>query len=162
MVIPYSEIPAEEYSGFVFHVERIADLLDEIKPLHMAHWNETEGYRHATPLNADYDTFMAHERAGSYILFTARKEGALVGNCAMYLSRSTHTQTMLATEDTLFFLPSVRGGFTALRFQKYIERVLRALGVKEVRVSVKTINNANVLLERMGFTKVSVQYSKII
>ena len=143
-------------------MERIADVLEEIKPLHIAHWEETEGYRHTLKLNADYESFVAHERNGRYILFTVRKEDRLVGNCAMYLNISTHTKTLIATEDTLFFLKEIRGGFSSLRFQKYIERVLRALGVKEVRVSVKTINKANVLLERMGFSAVAVQYSKII
>jgi hypothetical protein len=161
-MIPYDEIPSTEYSGLVFAVERMETVLEELKPLHLAHWEETEGHMQGIALNPNYASLIAYERNGGYILFTVRKDGRLVGDCSMYLATSMHTQLPMATEDSLFFLKEIRGGFASLRFQKYIERVLRAFGVKEVIVSVKTMNKANVLLERMGFKAVAVQYSKII
>ena len=44
--INVEDIPAEEYEGFLILAERIEDCIEEIKPLHDAHWQETEGYRH--------------------------------------------------------------------------------------------------------------------
>src|SRR5574338_1268650 len=88
-----ARIQPEEHEGFVFSVERMADIKEEMKPLHLAHWEETEAHRHGLPFSPDYETFIQYEGSGRYILFTARKDGKLVGNCAMYLDRSTHTKT---------------------------------------------------------------------
>ena len=105
----------------VFARERIESIVGEIKLLHQAHWNETEAHRHRLVLNPDYDVFIRYERAGRYVLFTLRSDGQLQGNCALYLDKSTHTQTLIATEDTLYLLPEARKRVDC----KTVYRVLR-------------------------------------
>lgn len=156
------KIQPEGYNGFTFAVELMEDIIDEMRPLHKAHWDETEAHRHGLPFNPDYQTFIRYERAGRYILFTLRSEGELLGNCAMYLSPSAHTQTLIATEDTLFFLPEARKGRTAGKFIAYCEDALKSMGVREINVSVKTVNKAGRFFRMMGYKHVENGLTKVL
>jgi GNAT superfamily N-acetyltransferase len=146
----------------VFSLERIETIANEIKPLHQAHWKETEAHRHTLAFNPDYPTFIRYERAGRYVLLTVRLEGRLVGNCAMYLDRSTHTRTVIATEDTLYLLPEARKGRVARHFVAYIERVMRQLGAREIHITVKTVNKAARFFQMLGYRHVENGLMKIL
>lgn len=157
-----ARIQPEEHEGFVFSVERMADIKEEMKPLHLAHWEETEAHRHGLELNPDYWTFIQYEQAGRYILFTLRKEEKLVGNCAMYLNKSAHTQTLFATEDTLYFLPDARKGTVAKKFIAYCETALKQLGVREIDVTVKMANKAGRFFRFLGYRQVEIGLNKVL
>jgi hypothetical protein len=159
---PIDSISPELCRGFVFAIEKMEDIADEIKPLHRAHWEETEEHRHELPFNPDYATFRRHERAGRYVLFTMRKDHELVGNCAMYLTRSAHTQTMMAKEDTLYLLPEARVGRNAFRFVNYVERALFRLGAKEINITVKVVNVAGKFFRLAGYRHVEDGLTKIL
>lgn len=155
-------IRPQQCGEFTFSVERIEDIESGIRPLHLAHWKETEAHRHGLPFNPDYATFRRYERAGRYLLFTVRREWALVGNCAMYLDMSAHTQTLIATEDTLYLLPAARKGRTAMRFVRYVEDSLQKLGVKEICITVKTVNKAERFFRMQGYQRVESGLTKIL
>jgi|SRR6185437_6800643 len=155
-------IPPTEWQDYTFHVELMEKIVDEMRPLHLEHWKETEAHRHGLNFNPDYATFIRYERAGRYVLFTLRKEGKLLGNCAMYLSESAHTKSILATEDTLFILAEARRGRLAGRFIEYCEDALKSLGVREINVSVKTVNKAGRFFRMLGYKHVEDGLNKIL
>lgn len=158
-----ARIEPARYREFTYAVERIVEIVDEIKPLHRAHWDETEGHRAGLPFNPDYATFARYERAGRYVLFTMRDEqGTLVGNCAMYLTRSAHTQTLMAREDTLYLVPQARRGRNAFRFVAYVERALHRLGAKEINITVKMVNEAGRFFRLLGYSHVEDGLTKIL
>lgn len=161
--IPIAHIEPVAVRGFVFAVERYADCLDELKPLHRAHWLETEKYRHELPLDPDYDGFLRMEMAGRLMLFTIRKDGELVGHTTMKLMRSMHSQTLVANEDSLFLRADQRGNpFVMLSFIRYAADTLFAhADVKEIRVSSKIINKADKLMVRAGFEPFAIQLVKM-
>ena len=152
----------ERYGDFVFSLERIEAIAEEIKPLHRAHWDETETHRHGLPFNPDYQAFVRYERAGRYVLLTLRRDGRLLGNCAMYLAKSTHTQTIIATEDTLYLLPEARKGRVAHYFVAYIERVMRQFGAREIHITVKTVNKAARFFRMLGYRHIENGLMKIL
>lgn len=157
------QIEPEQSGEFTFARERMQDIVDEMRPLHEAHWHETETQRHGLQLNPDYDAFIRYEQAGRYILFTLRDaEQRLVGNCAMYLDTSTHTQTLLATEDTLYLLPEARKGRTAMRFVGFIERALHQVGAKEIHITVKSVNKAEKFFRFLGYVHAENGLLKIL
>lgn len=161
--IDIAGIPQDTHADYVLAVERIEDVLGEIKPLHAAHWAETETYRHGIALNADYEYMISSERSGRFMLFTVRDQAnELVGNCMMYLTRSTHTQKWVAEEDTIFIRVDHRKGRLGIKLVRYVESVLRALGVTEIRVTVKTVNRAGVLLKALGYTHTADQLVKVL
>ena len=98
--------------SYVLECARAHEVLDELRPLHEAHWQETEGYRHGLPFAPDYERGLDLEQQGRYVLVVARHQetGKLVGNYGLYLSHSMHTQTLMATEDTLFLAREHRRG----------------------------------------------------
>lgn len=167
-VMPDLSIPLEQFQpaavtgGYVLAVERFADVLEELKPLHAEHFAETEGHRHDLPLDPDYDAMAADDRAGRLLQFTVRHDGALVGGLRMYVLLSRHTKTLFAEEDTLFITPAHRGGLLGLKLLRYAEQCLVQIGVREIDANSKLVNGADVLMRRMKYTPVALQFHKII
>ncbi len=150
------------HGSIIFARERIEHIVDEVKPLHRAHWEETEAHRHRLPFRPDYAAFIQYERSGRYVLLTARRNGRLLGNCAMYLDKSAHTQTFIATEDTLYLLPEARSGRTARRFVAYVEHAMQLLGAAEINITVKTMNKAARFFQMLGYRHVENGLTKIL
>lgn len=156
----------EQWNEYVFAREKLEDVLDELSILHRLQWDEVEHCRKGLPFTPDYMRMMTAERAGRYVLFTIRKDGALVGNCGLYVSTSVVTRLPAATEDALFILKDERRGWLAKRFMQYMERCLRQLGVAEIEVSV-TVNpdgtpkNSFPVLRRMGYTHDAFRLKKV-
>lgn len=136
-------------SGVTFQVDRLADIVDEIAPHHQAQWNEVEVER--TDWNPDYQQAALTEAAGKYVLFTARRDGKLIGNMGCYLYHSLHNQKLSAKEDTMYLVPEERRGSLAIRFIQYCEDVLLMYGVEQITVTVKTSRDVGKLWERRGY-----------
>lgn len=149
-----------EHDGYAIQAERMADIISELHVLHQAHWLETEKYRHGLELNPDYARYCAIEAAGGLVQFTARKGGQLVGSMRMFLANSLHTQTPVATEDTIFISPAHRGGFLVMALLRFAEAALLSIGVREIRSNSKLVNRADVLLRRIGYEPFAIQMVK--
>lgn len=148
--IAYSgQILPSEVQGITYQVERLADILDEVRHHHQMQWDEVEGVREE--LNPNYAFMMQAEKDGRYVMFTARRDGKLIGNTSCYIYDSLHTSKRAAKEDTMYVIPEERKGMMAVRFFKYCEDALVALGVQEIQVQVKTTNKAHKLWERQGY-----------
>ena len=116
------------------------------------------------PMRPDYVAAMAQEQAGRMVQFTVRHAptGELVGNLRMYLAQSTHTQTPYAQEDTLYLKPEHRGGFTVMALLRFAEAALQSIGVQEIRIHSKLVNNADVLMRRMKYQPVALEFVKFL
>lgn len=160
--IDLRQFPAVALGDASLQVERFEDLIEELEPLHQAHWLETEKHRHGLDLAPNYALLLSRERQGGLLQFTARRSGELVGHVRMYLGRSTHTCTLYAEEDTLYIKPEHRGGFLAIRLLRYAEACLKQVGVREIRADSKLLNHADVLMKRLGYTPVALKFHKFI
>lgn len=151
-----------------FGIEKLAPIWADIFQIAALHWSETEGYRHGQKFEPDaYRYLQFNEIPGAgdlafYTMFTARDGSKLVGYAGMYVTRSMHTQQVIATEDTWFLLPEYRKGRNALAFYKYVEEVCARNGVVEIGMTAKLQNGAGRIMEYLGYTHVSKQYSKFI
>lgn len=146
-----------------YDIEPLSGCWPEIEAIGRAHWQETmEYYRGKQPYAPSYDRYNSYDKAGWLITFTARdsETGQMVGYSLMYLVPSMHTQTMIATEDTIFLLPEYRRGRNGLRFHQFIESELRERGAREIVVTAKPGSAACRLLEHIGFSVINHQYSK--
>lgn len=143
-----------------FQVERIQDIVEEIKELHREHFVETEVPYKGESFNPDYNQFCDLERAGSFVLFTIRDGLKLVGNLGFVLHISRHTSRPSAYEDFYFVLPEYRRGFLAIRFLRYAVRVLAESGYEEIGMSSKLTANKDIepILTRVGFRPVAKFY----
>lgn len=156
------ELPIKRVGNYTLQPERFITVLSELMPLHQEHWGETEAYRHGLQLNPDYEYVAECEARGEYILLTARREGALVGNYGLFLTRSHHTRTLIASEDTMFLQPDHRVGRLFLSFSRYGEDIARLLGASELRLTAKLENKVSEMLPRMGYRHVANQFVKIL
>lgn len=146
-----------------YDIEPLSGCWPEIEAIGRAHWQETmEYYRGKQPYAPSFDRYNSYDKAGWLITFTARDSdtGQMVGYSLMYLVPSMHTQTMIATEDTIFLLPAYRRGRNGLRFHQFIEAELRERGAREIVVTAKPGSAACRLLEHIGFSVINHQYSK--
>lgn len=143
----------------IFGWEPLRDCWDEVMELARLHWEETEQYqRH--PLNPDKERYLHYNDTGYHRQYTVRDEGRLVGHAGMYLSRSMHTQVVMATEDTWYLLPEYRKGRNAIRFYRFIEDDLREHGVQEIHMSAKLSNSSGRIMEYLGYEFVQKGYLK--
>jgi hypothetical protein len=160
--IDASAIAVMVHGAYTFQAEWFSEIIGELEPLHEAHWLETERHRHGLALQPDYDAVIGAERAGHLLQFTIRQDGALIGHCRMYVRESVHTSTRYADEDTLFILPEHRGGLMVIAFMRYVEAALRTTcDVREIRANSKLVNKADVLMKRLGYTPVALQFVKL-
>lgn len=150
-----------ERGDLVFQAERMHGILPELHGLHQMHWAETEGYRHGFRLHPDYDAMLLDECAGRLLQFTIRKHESLIGNLRMYVVHSRHTRVKMAVEDTLFIVPSERGGFSAMTLMRLAEKSLRSIGVRQIECTSKVVNKADVLMRRMKYEHFGHQFVKI-
>lgn len=151
----------EAFGSYEFAMEPMTDdLIAQLRPLHEAHWQETEAYRHGAILNPAYDVLQALNQVGRYVIFTCRKDGELVGNCMVHLFTSTHTRNLEAKEDTLFILPAHRVPRLAPRFIQFSERCLQTIGARSLTITAKMGTRSEHLFPRMGYRAVATEYHK--
>lgn len=123
-----------------FQRESVKDVWGDVMPLARQHHRGTKNFRRHEPFKPLLSRYLAIENVGMFRGYTARCDGAVVGYFGIYVMPSMHSQLLTATEDTFFIHPDHRKGFNALRFIRYVEQDLWALGVHEILFSHETDN----------------------
>lgn len=145
-------------------VEKMYEILDDIAPLHKAHYAETEEEYLDDPYDPDYDRLERLERDGAYVVFTVRKGMELVGYLQYYVFRDLHTQRVYtAREDCLYLTPAARGLGIAPNLLTFAESSLSGLGCKYVGMTSKHPvggPDLNAFLEKRGYRHVADFFSK--
>lgn len=150
---------------YILGVERLSEVVEEIKANFEAHWDETEVNYLTRPMDPDYAMVMDYENRGKYVLFTIRnKELELIGHLMYYLGHSTHHKGMLqAKEDAFFIQKDHRGGALASALLSYAEKCLVRLGVKLIGMTDKSPcggKSLKSLMEHSGYITTAVVYVK--
>lgn len=146
-----------------FKEEVAADLIDEIKPLIEDHYKEVALYQDNIPLKPDFDKYVELNENGMLRIFTARREGKLIGYFLVVVMPHLHyKENVFAMNDIIYVEPSKRGGMVAYRLIKYVEKVLKDEGVSVLMINMKTSNMFSRLLEGLGFTNTELVYTKYI
>lgn len=148
-------------AGVMYAEERLADMLSEMRPLLVEHWQEIAAYPDI-PLAVDDAFYAEMDRQHRLVIVTARKDGHLIGYAVFLLNFHAHYRTSLqATQDVLYLHPSHRTGRTGLRLIQATERILKAKGVQVVHQHVKVAHPAlGRLLAHEGYTQVEALYCK--
>ena len=153
----------QQYKEYTFRVELFRDIVDELHPLHQAHYAETEVFRAGIPLEPNYENAIERERSGGLLQITARTgAGELVGHIRGYLTLSLHTCTLIASEDAFFIVPAHRRGFMAARLLQFYEKCVVAAGAREIYLDAKLVNRADVLAKYLKYQPVATKFAKVI
>ena len=93
----------------IYAQETLAQALTEMKPLFAEHWEEIAWRKDKIALAPDYAAYVALETIGVFKLYTARREGALIGYACWFVSPLLHYKTTLcATNDIVYVDPRYR------------------------------------------------------
>lgn len=145
----------------------IADNVEKIRPLHVAHYQETETkYKHHT-VNVNYDHMIACEARGTMFLFGARTVDTqeLIAYLFMYLNPSAHDDSMVATADAFFILPEHRSTGVARRLLQFTEASLKDLGANYMFLTDKSPlggPHLKMFFESEGYAQTAIAYSKVL
>lgn len=141
-----------------FTREKFADILEEMKPLNLAHWDEVAMYKEV-PLDPGYDAFLNLENSGHLQTFCARINGELVGYAVFVLNHHLHYRnTLMAVQDIVFIKKECRG--EGAKFINWCDGQLKENGVNVVTHHVKAKHNWGKMLERNGYELMDLIYSK--
>lgn len=150
-----------------FQPESIGTIWEEIYPLAAQHAQESRGYRRDEPFLPSRDRYVRYADCGYYHIVTVRDGGRLVGYLGFYLAPSMHSQRLCLSGDSIYLAPSARGGRTAIRLLKYVERYVVQLAKSEyesmdlVLTVEPGLHRAIVrILERLDYIPAFVQYVK--
>ena len=138
-----------------FAHEAYANVKDEIKPLLEQHWKEIALHQDEIKLEPNWNAYAQMASVGSLRVYTARKNGELVGYFVVFVMPSLHYRRfMFANNDILFLKKSERKGTAGIKLIKFAVESLQAENVKLINVNVKKKQDFGPLLERLGFEHV--------
>lgn len=148
----------------VIGLEHIADMEDEIRVLHEAHFNETETEYLDADFEPDYAQYKALENDGRFVCFTVRIGGQMVAYLQYYIFRDLHTQQIQnAREDAFFVHALARSKKVGGNLLAYAEGALTQLGCRYIGMTSKAPIGApdiGPFLEKRNYRPVAIYYTK--
>lgn len=146
-----------------FAIENLAKVRREIEPLLMEHWNEIALNKDIIKLNPDWREYARLDEINALRIYTARKDGELMGYFVIMVSRSLHYKDHLfANNDIVFLTKPARKGLTGLKLVKFAMESLKAEGVTKLHINTKTHQPFDPIMERLGFEEIETVFSKVL
>lgn len=142
--------------------ESIDQVIDQIPALLEQHWREIAHFPDI-PLDVDWGGYRAAENAGALRIFTARRDGTLVGYAVHFVRLAPHyRQSLQAVQDVLFVAPEERGGGVGRMLVEHADSALQGEGVVAVFQHVKAAHARALapLLQGLGYELVDRVYAK--
>lgn len=137
--------------------ERLADIRWEVEPSLLLHLEETTG----APPDIDWGTYARIEQMGALHITTARKNGALVGYAAYFVSPNLHRRSLVVAEsDMLWLAPEHRSGDTCTHLLQSAESSLKSLGVSKIVNKVQGLQETDAVFIQLGYEFVERSYAK--
>lgn len=137
-----------------FAVESYSLIRDEVAPLAVAHWQETEEamYGSQTAVPMTHPMYEAMEQGGVLHVVTARVDGVLHGYAAYCLSENLNMPgRVTASALALYMSREIRAdAFAALRLLRWAEDSLRQRGVSGIGYNSPASRPCDALYRRLG------------
>lgn len=147
-----------------YHVELLADCLNEIEAYLQAHFEEvaTKKNNLGAP-NMDVGAYCSMEISGQLHIVTARSNGSVIGYHVSFVRPHLHYKHILtAITDVYYVAPEYRKGNIAIKLFQEAERTLKARGVKRLFSGTKKHKDMSKIFEFMGWEEVEILHSKWI
>ncbi len=138
--------------------ESIAQVRGDIEPLLVKHWEEIARFKDM-PLDPHWAGYYAAEANGVLRVFTARRDGALLGYGVFFKGNLHYISSLIFTQDIFFVLPQNRG-LVGARLLMFCDEQLSAEGAQAVYHHVKKSHDFGPVLERMGYEAVDTIYGR--
>lgn len=146
-----------------YQEEKLADILEEIKPLNYSHWEEIANNKDVRPLNPDYETYTWLNNNNIVRIFTARDGVTLVGYFIFVVVDHMHYQGWLHADVDIYWIdPAYRKQGIGSEMMKEVETWLQGLGVKQITMMDKVKHSHKSFFEYLGYKPVEQMYEKLI
>lgn len=141
-----------------YTIEKVKDNLEMIDKLSKLHYDEVAPYDDI-PLNVNWKKYLRLEECGILKLYIARKDNSVIGYAVFFvMSNIDYQKSLQASLSNIFIHPKHRG--RGASFILWCDDQLRELGVQVVYHHVKNKNDYGILLKRLGYERMNIEYSK--
>lgn len=135
-----------------FQVEPFDKLLDELKPLLQAHWDELPTLDFQYDLDPEYQQYYSMQQRDALRIVTARADGVLIGYIVVFLTKALHhRQINTAQIDILYITPEYRGQGIFRSLREDTEQYLKKQGFDFIQIEVNTNMDFSPSLEKAGY-----------
>lgn len=146
-----------------FALENLANVKRDIEPLIKQHYDEIALNKDVIKLNPDWEGYARLDKINALRVYTARKDGKLMGYFVVIVSKSLHYRDHLfANNDLIFLAKSARRGLTGIKLIKFAIESLKAEGISKLHVNTKAHQPFDAILERLGFEEIERVYSLML
>ena len=146
-----------------FALENLAKVRREIEPLLKEHYDEIALNKEIINLNPDWEGYARLDAVNALRIYTARKDGKLMGYFVVLVSKSLHYRDHLfANNDVIFLAKGARKGLTGVKLIKYAIDSLAAEGITKLHVNTKAHQPFDAILERLNFEEIERVYSLVL
>lgn len=146
-----------------YQLEALASVRREAEPLLKQHWEEIAVNKDIIKLNPDWRAYAELDRINALRVFTARKDGELIGYFVVIVSKALHyADHLFANNDVIFLAKPARKGMTGIKLIKFAIESLKAEGITKLHVNTKAHQPFDPILERLGFEEIERVYSLVL
>jgi GNAT superfamily N-acetyltransferase len=144
-------------------IEKFSDVIEAIRPLFPAHWEEVGIFKDRMPLAPRYEVYRAEEAAGGLVMPILRVDGKVAGYWPHFVGLGLHYgQTLTATMDILYVDPAHRGNGGAMMLGKCTAAELKRRGVQAWFAGSKNHKQIEGFLMMLGFEPVETRFARWI
>lgn len=142
-------------------VERLADCLEELKPLFELHFDRVASGKEYAHLNPNYQAYLEVERQGLLLTIILRSDERAVGYWIAFLIPSLHYQDCLtATCDVWAISPDYVGTIAPLILMRSVEKEYRSRKVMRSFVAEKIEYPSERILKLFNYKPIEKTYEK--
>lgn len=142
----------------IFTTELFKNNILELDRLSKLHYKEVAPYSDIE-LKVNWENYLKLEQAGVLKTYGIRKDKKLIGYAIFFVSPSLeYSDSLQATMNNIFIHPDHRG--QGLDFISFCDEQLKNIGVQVVYHHVKVKKDYGKMLERLGYEKMNIDYSK--
>lgn len=147
-----------------YQVEQFSyELVDELKVLLEAHWEEIAMYKDKIAFAPDYTVYGRLATVDGLHIVTVRDDGKLIGYYISFLYYHPHYKhDKFAINDIMFIDKEHRGGTAGYRLLKFAESELKSIGVSVMMLHMKTEFPFEGLCQAIGMDRQEIVYSKYL
>lgn len=150
-------------------VERAMDVMEEMKPLLLEHWQEIAIDKDRVPLNPQYNIYLEQEAKGELLLVVAREKGKIVAYFVGFLLRGLHYADLLTLRMDIFrIIPEYRAVDSLSRIEEEmlaadlfgkVKEEAKKRGVRRAFFGSKLDHDASRFFEQLGMVEVERYWS---
>jgi GNAT superfamily N-acetyltransferase len=145
-----------------YQEEQIEDILEEMKPMLVKHWEELANYKDIRPLDVDWDNYIDLNRALYIRVFTVRDNNKLIGYASFYISNNLHYKFWRHASNDVYYLdPAYRKTGLGIKMFEEIESWLKDMGVKSIVVMDKVDHSHEKFFKHMNYNLIEQNYEKV-